>query len=886
MSNKKTNYLFMVLLVIIFAAPLFAQMRETGIILGTVMNNEEPMPGVTVTVSSPKLIGGPATTYTDKDGHYRFPALAPGIYEATASLEGFSTVTRRDIRLFVGNSITVDFDLQAQAREESLEISGETPLIDATTPAMSKTVPIETVEKLPKFSFALDLFTLTPGVGDLDYIAYGAGGAQANAYWFDGVDISNPVGGSYWVFPNYNWIEEVQVVGLGAPAEYGGYTGVVTNSISRSGSNDFHGLFETFFQNTSLTYDNVDPALFPSFTPAEKDLFTDTTGQIGGRIIRDKLWFFSGFQYYYVRDVPFGYPPEGSSDPNSKQTDEQPRIINKLTYKANQNNTLQGFIEWDDYDITNDFADAVTFPEATYITKAPQWFWNLGWTSVVKPETLLDIRTSGFQTNYGYRPKDPTTPGHYDSGTGEYSVNGYAVYDTNRYRTQVNASVSHYARDFVGNHDFKFGVEHERSRAERLYYYQGGLLYGDYYGAPYYRYLWDGYDTDTKINRTSAYVQDSWNVTDKLTLSLGVRWDHNRARLQGSDIGYDTDPVAPRVGFTYDLAGDEKTVIKAHYGHYHEGLVTFFIDGIDDFGDKITEIFNTETGQWDFYSITPGVSRWRIASDLKQPYTRQFTAGLDKQLPGEVALGAHYIYRRDIDLIEDIDVEGVYVPIPFVNPLTGETITVFNKLNPENRSLLIDNFDELFRRYDGFEIYGNKRFSRDFSVFASLVISRAKGNVNNTTSAADGFSTVFDSPNERINIVGRLTNDPTYEIKVNGYYSFPWGINTSWYFRHFTGDTWTPEFRVPGSVLDQGLTDIFIEPRGSRRLPSRNIFDLRLEKAFPIYRGDLKFTADFFNLFNTGYPIEVAERFGPASFGEPLDFTDPREIRLGVRYQF
>ena len=122
----------------------------------------------------------------------------------------------------VGKTITVNHAI-GQTAGETMEISANISLIDTSTPASSKTVDVNIIENLPKFSFALDLFTLTPGVNDLSYVAYGAGGPQANAYWFDGVDISNPVGGSYWIYPNYNWIEEVQVVGIGANAEYGGF---------------------------------------------------------------------------------------------------------------------------------------------------------------------------------------------------------------------------------------------------------------------------------------------------------------------------------------------------------------------------------------------------------------------------------------------------------------------------------------------------------------------------------------------------------------------------------------------------------------------------------------------------------------------------------------
>lgn len=852
------------------------------------MGEEQPLPGATITVSSTDLIGGSSVAITDAGGHYRFPALAPGVYQVKAELSGFQTVIRNDMRLFVGTTLTVNFTLMLQAGMEVLQVSGETPFIDVSTPAESKTVPLETIENLPKFSFALNLFTLTPGVGDanLEFVAYGAAGSQANAYWFDGVDISNPVTGIPWVTPNYNWIEEVNVIGIGAPAEYGDFTGVITNSVSRSGSNEFHGLFETFYQSDSLTSTNTDIAELSR----DVDLFSDTTLQLGGPIVRDKLWFFSGFSYFYNRDAPFGYPPDGS---DAKVTSKQPKWINKLTYKHDDNNTLQGFIEWNDSTLLGYGANRFTLPEATATENAPQWFWNASWTSLLKPAILLDVRTSGFSTDYSYTPRNPNLPSHVDGETGILSQSYYDVYQTSRYRSQVNASISHYAQDFItGEHDFKFGVEYEHSNAARDDRYSGGIYYYDFYG-PYLRYIWEGYNTNTTINQVSTFAQDNWNITDKLNLSFGVRWDRNRAKLEDAPVRYSTDKVVPRLGFVYDLKGDQTTVIKAHYGHYAEGVVTFIIDGIDDIGDLLIQSFNPVTGQWSDDTFIPGSGILSIDDHLKQPYTQQVTAGVDQVLPAGFTLSAHYIYRRDRDLIEDVDNIGIYEPVPFFSRLTGETIAVFNRLNPEQQSFLITNPDSLFRRYHGFEIYGNKRFSNKFSMFASFVVSKTEGNVDNTGPAAGGLSSTLsnptiprtlDSPNDRINSEGRLTHDPTYEIKLHGYYNLFWGINTSAYFRHFTGDTWTP--LVPVTELDQGNFRILGLPRGSNRLPGRNVLDVRIEKAFPISTGDFKFTADIFNLFNTGYALEVETRVGRGNFGEVIRFTGPRQVRLGVRYQF
>ena len=395
---------FLALICIVFLGffldAAFAQ-RESGAIVGHITDMESgAVPGAKVTAVNPAR--GENVAYTDEEGFYRFPVLPPGTYEIKAELEGFQTVIRGDVRLFVGKTATVDISISATV-EEAVVVTGETPLIDATTTASSKTVPVETIENLPKTSFALDLFTLTPGVGDLSYVAYGAGGSQANAYWFDGVDISNPVDGTYWIYPNYNWIEEVDVVGIGAPAEYGGFSGVITNSVSRSGSNEFHGLFETFFENNSLVSNNISDTTFEDLGPDNIDLFSDTTAQIGGRLIRDKLWFFSSFEYYYDRSNPFGFPPDNSGF-LGKIT--QPRILNKLTYKVNENNTLQGFVQWDTYKDTASCSDCRFYlPEATSNAEGPEWFYNTSWVSIFNPETVLDVRYSGYSAKFDTLPK-------------------------------------------------------------------------------------------------------------------------------------------------------------------------------------------------------------------------------------------------------------------------------------------------------------------------------------------------------------------------------------------------------------------------------------------------------------------------------------------------
>src|SRR5262249_36567549 len=161
-----------------------------------------------------------------------------------------------------------------------------------------------------------------------------------------------------------DWIEEVQVIGIGAPAEYGGFTGVIANYTTRTGGNQFHGLFDTFFQNENLTSSNV-----PEPDPDKEFKTYDFTSQLGGPILRDKLWFFAGLQYPHTET-----PTPGTDE---IRTDTFRKWITKGTYKLNENNTIQAFGTWNELATLREGAKPNRTAEANYAkTENPQWSWN------------------------------------------------------------------------------------------------------------------------------------------------------------------------------------------------------------------------------------------------------------------------------------------------------------------------------------------------------------------------------------------------------------------------------------------------------------------------------------------------------------------------------
>lgn len=852
--------------VLLLASTLFAQ-RQSGAIQGTVQDADgRAISQATITVSSPSLIGGSYSTFSERNGYYRFPVLASGNYEVKAETQGFQTVIRKNVALSVGKTLTVDLTLEVSGVSETIEVTEKPPLIDVSTTAVSATIPSEIIRNLPKVGKIEQLLALTPGVGD-DLIAYGGDGQKANSLWMDGVNMSDPRNGTLNVEYDYNWIDEVQVAGIGAPAEYGGFTGVVGNFITRSGGNQFHGLLETFFQNQNLfstnTPDQEQTSPFKSY---------DISAQVGGPILRDKLWFFSGYEYPSTQAHPFGY--------DGVTTDKYKKFITKLTYKWDENNTLQGLVLANDHDLQGEGAGPNTLPEATTAEKFHQASWNATWLSLWSAQTTFEGRLGGTYDHEIPVEDNPNLPGH-EGGDRPRSVNAIQRIDDQRFRLQANAVVSHHAQDFIhGSHDFRFGVEVERSDASRSQRFNGGMYYYDYNSELSYRALSEGYDYDGRNRRVSSYAQDEWNITDDVTISAGVRWDHNRGNTDRGTV-FANDPVAPRIGFIWKLDRDGQTVVKAHFGDYYEALLERNYYFLTDHNALTIFQHYAGNGQWveDSRSLHNST---KSAPNLKEPYVRQFNVGLDRVIGG-VPVGVVYIHRRWANILEDIGL-NTFEPLPFVNPLTGQTITIYRRIEPDI-TFLLGNPGDLFRRYDGLEFYVNKQFPHHLSVSASFVYSRMSGNSPGDNGWPSANTPFLDSPNSLINFPGKLYSDRPISWKIVGTCPLPWGFNAGWYFRHTSGNTWAAETFL-ANLPRPGRPFIFLEPAGSRRLPSRNLLDLRFEKAFPVYKGQLLGTIDIFNVLNASYPMTIDFLVGDKRFGSPTSYNDPREIRLGARYSF
>ena len=888
--------------------PLLGQAVQTSALTGTIKDaTGAVLPGVTVNISSPSQVGGVQTNVTDSQGIYRFPALHPGVFEMEATLSGFRTVKRADIVLPLGTTTTIDVTLSLASVSETVQVVAEAPVIDVKSSSSNTQLTDAMLQNLPTGRFQPSIINLAPGVNS--NVAFGAT-QSTNALLMDGVDVSDPEGGTPWSFFNYNWVQEVQIVSLGANAEYGEFTGVAANSIIRSGSNKWTGLGEYLFERKNWVADNttsLSADLRKTFTPREIKTYWDTSGQVGGPIVKDKLFFFSGVQYFNKADRPAGYTGDFT-------TEKDPRSMNKLTWAVSPNVRAEGFVEYDQFNVRGRGANA-THPTAdvTAIELSPEWNWNGQITWTIDSKTMLNVRNGGYT---GYFPIEPTPPAsrsgpypHVDGLTQLHTKNIVTFGQFDRTRNVTAATLTRYADNFAGkSHEFKFGFEFERSKVRNESGYPGGRYYYDY-GGPYEVYLWDGYVTNATLKRSSVYAQDTWTATDRLTLNLGLRLDVNRGSVPTGTV-LSNHGLAPRVGLAYDLMGDHRTVLRAHYGRYYDSLFGGQFEFMD-LSQQTPHITAEVLGPNRFRELTRTTPANNLGIDpnIRQSRLDQFLVGLERQIAGDLSITAQYIRRNFRDFMGFIDTGSVYSttqrPDPGPDGRTstaddGQLITVYNLTNPGKEFKLFTNPPNAFRDYDGFQLIGTKRYSRNWQANVSYTWSHARGTVSNrsfTNSGGGGTQGLgqtggFADPNHTINIEGDMRFDPTNSVKLEGTYRVPifGGFNVSGVYNYTTGLAWGRTASIRG--LAQGSETVRIEPVGTRRTDPVSTLDFRVEKTFPL--GDASHQVgvflDIFNLNNRGV-IDNGSSTGviessSTTFGNPNVWISPRLARLGFRVTF
>jgi outer membrane receptor protein involved in Fe transport len=924
MANKKSSVkcvVFLVLLTMVTVGFSSAQ-RLTGKIMGIVTDAEgAALPGVTVELTSPALMGGVHSEVTSEKGTYRFINLPPGIYSLVFSLKSFETVKRMNVKVSVDVTVTENITLKVATLEESVTVLAPAPLIDVTKSGMATTFSKELLEQLPsgRYNF-FDVVKQAPGLimntqqGDEDRIvAYGSN-YESSDYQLDGVDIRNLDVGSAWQWVNPEIFAEVETTGIGAPAEYGQFTGAVINIVTKSGGNKFEGNLSYYGQFQSLVADNV-PSGHPEAFGYRRDKFLDGSFNLGGPVIKDKLWFFGSYQRYedsytaWLSDPKFAAPYIGD------------KAFLKFSSQIGKNHRLVGSFYYEYFDIPD--------PVTPYLTKdsvgaeighTPTW--NLMYTWLISNNAFLDLKYGGWWSDDNWLPISSSleTPSHYDGYTG---INSQAVWWPWMYvvsRHQVSTNLSYFAEDFLaGNHDFKVGVQYSRGTADSHGGYTGGRFYYDYNGYPYYMYEQDVFSYGGIVNSIGVFADDSWKIGDRLTVNLGIRFDHSGGSIQSFPVwrGWEktgaTTPavpdlvkwntVSPRAGLAFQLTSDKKTLLRASYGRYYDAqLMSNWNWPGPDVTDKTIYIWNFDLNEWEFYDKILGAMNYTIDPKLKNPYADQYSVGVERELLPDFSIGATYIYKHEKNLVGWEDRGATYQQVDMESPDNGRTYLVWNQTSALGTNdywiTQPSRFGQKFEQtYKGLIFSLTKRYSNKWLLNASLTWSRMEGLTNTAHSMSQQAMIYYtkyfgQDPNDLINARGRLTHDRTWAAKISASYSFPWGILASANYLYQTGRPVPTFVRV---YPDQGERIILAEPRGRERFPAWSVLDLRLQKTFHIYKTvNLSAMLDVFNVFNSNtvisYPSNYPQNPGYSlwsdAYHKPDEIFFPRRGQIGLRLEF
>jgi len=587
---KYSKILVVTLLCFALVPALSAQgtTQDTGSIRGTVKDNQgSPLPGVTVTVTSPAIMSS-QSAQTNESGFFRLPLLRVGTYALTAELQGFKSLRRENIYVGLSATVSLNFTLEQAAIAEQITVTAASPVVDVKTSSTQKYFQSDLLQKLPMAQNLGNVVTLAPGVVSASSVK---GGTAANTiYHVDGLYANDPDNAQLGVNVDFNIMEEVEVMTGGMPAEVGIATGGYINAVTKSGGNSFSGMFQGWYNKDSFTTVVVPEDQLRAMglgLPTVAVFSYDLSASFGGPIIKDKIWFFANGRYGRGEDVSNFVPwtsPLGVTYDAFNRTNWNWGGMGKLTFQPSKylRITVNGNAR---ENRTNTRATGLFMPYDCTYRDDPWGNYNTfgSITYVLDPDTIIEARGGYLEVSAMLTLPDPSQTGE-DLNKVAHNQDRYTTYwfgtgdRTNEWigrpTYQASLHLTRFQNNLLGgDHEFKAGVELNTVGCNWSDWQENPLVQYWYNGSPYYwRGLYglnkpdplhgDGqialyFMGTTRENsmaksrgiRYSGYLQDSWTIKNRLTVNIGLRYDNTRGWIPDVNKGR-TGGIAYSVGQT------------------------------------------------------------------------------------------------------------------------------------------------------------------------------------------------------------------------------------------------------------------------------------------------------------------------------------------------
>lgn len=920
------------ILILALALPA-ASLAQDGLIRGTVTDDSGGViPGATATLLSDAIIGGSRTAVTNESGVFRFPALPAGEYAVEISLSGFDTVRFEGVRVGQTTTATLDATLRLSGVTETVQVVAEAPLLDVASNSQVTTFSAELVEELPTERNFYDYIHISPGITQVNSggggdraVAFGSN-QQSNSWNIDGVETSAPETGSSWGEPNVDMIDEVEIIGIGAPAEFGNATGGTFNIVTKKGGDTFSGTGNYFYQGNALTWPEIyadagtgEPvsAGSPDSFAFERDNYQDMTFTLGGPVIRERVWFMTGGQYNRDSSWEAGNnPADATADRN-----ENDKLTLKLTGKLNDRNEVFVNTHFEDWGFIGGSSPNVA-ASAAFVERGSTITFAAGLTSTISDTTIFEARysqwvaddihdspTGSFDLPFVNYDAEPTTT--YEGGI-------TYPWDYRTWSNQFNAKVTHYADDFLGaQHEFRFGVQLARGVAETAVAAGPNSTYQYQAGGYLYQVIQEPYRYGGISRDTGFFVDDTVTVSDRLTLNLGVRVDVNRGEIPAYDLlgvpaeGQESeftainavpvegtapgDPdivvwnlVSPRIGFTFRPDEEGRSAIKGFFGiHYDQNVIGNWdapAPGVTPYENYIVN----PDGSLDLnYAIT--AEELTQPENLLAPRSYHYTAAYEREIGSNMSVGLQYVHKYTDRMVGWSILGGQYETVQWADPYNGNPITLLSQTvqptlvkgnHPGDFPGAADTYEQT---YDGVMFTFAARNAGLWNIQGSYTYSRSEGLIprpwfQSQNNPFYGSGTGQD-PNSYLNADQRLQADRPHMLRVQGVVFLPYDFVFAANANFESGKPYSRQIRAAG-VTEQPAQNIIAESAGSRdglRHPFLWLLDVRFGKRLQVGNVNVKLDAWLYNALNSTASIGMSsllletpgENFIPSSWVEP-----------------
>jgi hypothetical protein len=843
--------------------------------------HKNPLPGATITAENLDS-GYEYQTISYDDGRYIISRIQPGQYRMKVEISGFIAEEKQKITFNIGSKLKIDFYLELEKIEEQVIVTAAVPLIEITKSEISSIVGRDEIENLPlKGRDYTELIKLQPGVQEVT--ANGQSWAS-DEILLDGVSNTRNMEKDARSNIPADAIQEFRVLVNQYAAEYGNASGSLTNTITRSGSNEFRGRLSLFWRSEAFDAKNY-------FAQDEDKAELDDWrygGFLGGPLKKDSTHFFLAYEGQHMKTYRLVTSPLvlQESVPSQKTNNQ---LLLKINHNLSGKNILNFRFTYDDPLTTNYNVGGLNTKEqaADEGMRSYDFFGN--WTFMISDITMNELRLL-----YGRFKEEKT-----EQNAEAYSINrpsGFLgglytapyVYYENRFQIVDNFNI------FLKNHNIKIGFDLNFITTDGDYsiYYPGVYHFDtdepfDPVNPLTYPFLFVGAQNEQildsfKVNNHSVFIQDSWHLHQNITLNLGLRY--NYYDLDSLDFDNTTwRSFNPRFGFAWDVSGTGKTVVRFGAGTFSNSIFTFYAARVAQSnianlkivlmpGYPDPEFPNPFSAFLPIPTTELPPLEYVAQENQIPPYTLQLTAGVKHQVFNDASVSADLVWSRGYHLLRDNNLNpGIPGGHGYLRPdLTKGDVFVYE--------------DSGKSEYKALQIGFLKKYSSGWAAKIAYTLSKSMTNV-----ASDWLGTEEQmSWNNPDKDWGPQRYDARHRLNLIGMFHLPLGLRVSSIIQYHSGYPYNItlgyDANEDGQLLDY--------PDGVNRFSGlgQDYFsiDARIIKDFRVKSIHIQLFVDIFNLTNRTNFVAYTYigNLQSENFGEPTQAWDPRLIQLGVRIDF